>query len=192
MGETNSLSGELLKQEGLTPGQGSSALLEQIQRIQLQAEKREKFWFRTACTFWIVSGVCFLVLAILGGVASRVDLSVESFPPTVAAPRSDAAATSRATEGSVHDQTHVALSPKMPDVGVRLRSFETYFEAHPIPMAFCAALMILPVAVFAGLFSSIWLILTRRRASYATLQTTVAALSEEIHSLVSRLEKNRA
>jgi FtsH-binding integral membrane protein len=134
MSEANSLSNELLKQEGLVAGKASAALLIEIQKNQARSEKRERFWFRVACAFWITVGICFLILVI---------------------------------------------------------SFSVYPTAPKLPVA-TAALLLLPVALAGGLFSSVWLMRTRRQASQATMQATIASLTEEVHELMRRLENHKS
>ncbi|MGA2035152.1 MAG: hypothetical protein ABSG68_23130 [Thermoguttaceae bacterium] len=134
MSEANSLSNELLKQEGLVAGKASAALLMEIQKNQARSEKRERFWFRVACPFWITVGICLLILVI---------------------------------------------------------GFSLYPNAPKLPVA-TVALFLLPVALAGGLFSSLWLMLTRRQVSQATMQATIASLNEEVHELMRRLENHKS
>jgi hypothetical protein len=136
MSEANSLSNELLKQEGLVAGKASAALLMEIQKNQARSEKRERFWFRVACAFWITAGICFLILLIAFGVYGT----------------------------GPGDGAWWPLPP----------------------------LILLPVALAGGLFSSVWLMLTRRQVSQATMQATIASLNEEVHELMRRLEKHKS
>jgi hypothetical protein len=68
----------LLKQDGLNPGEASNVVLGQIRYLQNRAERRERFWLRLACFFWITVGMCLLAHTLIhAGEAyfSRLDVS---------------------------------------------------------------------------------------------------------------------
>ena len=155
MNDTPLLSEQLLRQDALTPGTASALVLEQIRRQQTADEARERFWFRMACGFWIVAGVCVTITAVLAGMESQSSATAFSGPK-------DAVPAAKVGHvETMHSEIHF----------------------HPIRTPFTAAGVLTPIAVLGGLFSSVCLILTRRRASRNSLQMTLAALSSEIREL---------
>jgi hypothetical protein len=156
MSEAPPLSEQLLRQDALVPGAASSLVLEQIRRQQASDEARERFWFRMACGFWIVAGICATITAMLAGMESR--------------------SSATAVSGSKDAEPAAKVGH------VEITHSEIHF--HPIRTPFTAAGVLTPIAVLGGLFSSACLILTRRRASRNSLQMTLAALSSEIRELV--------
>jgi hypothetical protein len=155
MSDTPPLSEQLLRQDALAPGTASALVLEQIRRQQAADEARERFWFRMASGFWILAGVCVTIIAVLGGVESHNSVSVVTVPRD-AAPEANVA---------------------------RTETMRAEVRFHPLHSPFATALMLAPIAVLGGLFSSACLVLTRRRASRNSLQMTLAALSSEIREL---------
>jgi ABC-type Fe3+ transport system permease subunit len=154
MSDTSPLSEQLLRQDALAPGTASALVLEQVRRQQAIDEARERFWFRMASGFWIVAGVCVTILAVLAGFESQTSVTVVSG----------------------------AKGPEEANVA-RVETTHTDAQFHPIRTPFMAALMLAPIAILGGLFSSACLVLTRRRASRNSLQMTLAALSSEIREL---------
>jgi hypothetical protein len=156
MSETPPLSEQLLRQDALAPGTASTLVLEQIRRQQAADEARERFWFRLASGFWIVAGLCVTIMAMLGGTEMRSSATAVSGGVNAAVP---------AANVGHFETTHSDI------------------HFHPIRSPFMAAMMLAPIAILGGLFSSACLILTRRRASRNSLQMTLAALSSEIREL---------
>jgi hypothetical protein len=175
MSDSPSLSELLLKQEALFPGTASTLVLEQIRRQQAKDDARERFWFRMACGFWIAAGVCVSVLAILvGGEVRMSAISRPAAPPAaIARPAPPQAAGVEEKDVPVRQ----AVKP------AEFHIVESGLTFDPIRTTGMAALTLAPIAILGGLFSSAWLMLTRRRASRANLQLTLAALSSEIREL---------
>ena len=78
MKDKQSLSDELLKQDGLARNEATEPLVEMMRRIQAKAEQRERFWFRMACGFWLVAAICFLLVAFLGGVEAHSSVRLDA------------------------------------------------------------------------------------------------------------------
>jgi hypothetical protein len=167
MSDSASLPELLLKQEALAPGTASTLVLEQIRRQQEKDEARERFWFRMACGFWITAGICVVIAAILSGAEMHVSASSVAVaqPPAAVGP---------APVGNAGEIAHPRHETK------------SGMSFHPIRSTFMAAITLLPIAIFGGLFCSAWLMLTRRGASRANLQLTLAALSSEIRELARK------
>jgi hypothetical protein len=156
MKDKQSLSDELLKQDGLARNEATEPLVEMMRRIQAKAEQRERFWFRMACGFWLVAGICFLLVAFLGGV--------------------EAHSSARSAVGG--DAPADAVKNAAPVIPA-----EPQIDFHPVRTTFFGALLTLPVAVLGGIFSAVWLMFTRRQAGQAAMQATLVALTKEIREL---------
>ncbi|HEX3316313.1 MAG TPA: hypothetical protein VHR72_15550 [Gemmataceae bacterium] len=162
---TDELSRKLLQQDGLPAGGAPDAMLELLRSQQAKADARERFWFRMASGFWIVAGICFVV-AVASLLSSVGMYSTMERRTAVAVP-----------------EVPAAKPPAVPAKPVKLEekvAIESGFRFDTVIAAFVAAATILPVAILGGLFSSVWLMLTRRQASQATMQFTLAALTSEI------------
>ena len=162
---TDDLSRKLLQQDAPPAGGAPDAMLELLRSLQAKADARERFWFRMASGFWIVAAICFVV-AVAASLTSVGTYSTMERRALVAVPeRPD--------------------PPAVPAKPVKLEEkvvVESGFRFESVIAAFVAAATILPVAILGGLFSSVWLMLTRRQASQATMQFTLAALTNEIRT----------
>jgi hypothetical protein len=163
---TDELARQLQKQDGLAPGGAPDAMLELLRNLQAKADARERFWFRMACAFWIVSGLSFVVAAVaLLGSAGTTETRESRALVAVAEPPDK--------EGRV--------PPKPVKLEERV-DVETTFRFEPVIATFFVAASILAVLLVGGLFSSVWLMLTRRQASQAAMNFTLAALTNEIRT----------
>ena len=158
MEDPKPMSTQLLQQNGLTPSVAPAALLDEIHRIQDRARRRERFWFRMACSFWIIAAACFLTLA--------VALPIWLFPSATPVPALNVDAST--TQASV-----VAMpAGGAPSLAAGLM----------VSLVF-VAMMGLPVGFIGGIVSSIFLFVARREASNAMIQRTLTTLTQQVQAM---------
>ena len=157
---TNTQPNDVLKQDGLSPSDPPDALLEEVRSEQERLRRRERFWFRMACVFSIVAAISLVYVMVL--------LWASTVPP------SSVTVTWPALTGSRPVATGRPIT-------MRRERFSLWREPVGPPLIFIGTVS------FAGaLISCIWLYLSRRHASTATLQATLASLISEIRCLAQQ------